>query len=133
LTRLADVGEISLGADAVNLGGIDQLRRGRPNCRTAYGTARDYFFEFNAIAEVILPISVRSRVHFIRWHPIVWGVRVGDKAASSAPQVQGVPVEVAPGVGTVVAAWMLVLLPASEWRSAKPRVALGALLKIHTC
>jgi hypothetical protein len=69
------------------------------------------------------------RVHY-RWHPL-YGRRVRRYYSERRASGEVVHVEAAPGVVTVVAAWMLEPLACAGMEIGAPRVALAALVDLH--
>ena len=101
-----DVGQVGVRLDVVELGGHDQRTAMRPALGAAIGAGEQMVLAAERNHPVILPISGR------RSRSIIAGIRCmdvvsGSTAASSASPAAMSIVEAAPGVVTVVAAWML--------------------------
>ena len=74
-------------------------------------------------------VGQEVEVHY-RWHPL-HGRRVPRRGTDQRKHGRFVHVEVAPGVITVVAAWMLDPAACVGMEISEPRVAVGALIELH--
>ena len=75
------------------------------------------------------PYRAEVVVHY-RWHPL-YGRRVRRHYSEQRVAGRFVHVEAAPGVVTVVAAWMLDPIACAGMEIGAPRVALSALVDLH--
>jgi hypothetical protein len=69
-------------------------------------------------------------VHY-RWHPL-YGRRVRWRYSEQRAAGQFVHIETAPGVVSVIAAWMLDPIACAGMEIGAPRVTVAALLELHT-
>jgi hypothetical protein len=92
-------------------------------------SAKSQFLRPIAISGHSAHVGQEVVVHY-RWHPL-FGRRVRRHYGEQRASGEVVHVEAAPGVVTVVAAWMLDPVACAEMEIGAPRVALAALAELH--